>query len=533
MKKKNILFIILLIIFSISVVRIEFQNDTFFSIAVGRQIMDTGVDMQEHLTWHEGLMYTYSHWLFDLINVFLFDFAGFKAIYIFVILMTIITAISLYTVLKRLNKNFYCIPFIITLITIVMAGHYFTARAQIISYLLFILEVYFIEKLLDTNKKRYILGLLLISIIIANVHAAVWLLCLVFYLPYLAEAFFGYFSAKNRYKRMIARIEKKLKLKDNAEDIEVLKEKLEKLRRIYKKYEENENKNKKIYITEHKYIKTLIIVFVITLFTGLLTPIKDTPYTYIFKTMGGISPQNITELRPVAPIVDIEFLTYIIVIIFCIASNKAKINLADGFMILGLVFMAMSSVRCISYLLLIGSIPLTRIIFNYMNSYNKYDAIDIAYEKVINKYKFLKISFAFYMFVVALSVFTQVNFGKKFVNETKYPVAACEYILDNLDVESMRIYNEFNYGSYLEYKGIPVFIDSRSEMYTEQYNDTTVFQDYIDIEDGRKNYMEVFDKYNITHVLIPSDDIVAKYIFNDSNYKLIYEDSNFVLYERV
>ena len=80
MKKKNILFIILLIIFSISVVRIEFQNDTFFSIAVGRQIMDTGVDMQEHLTWHEGLMYTYSHWLFDLINVFLFNFAGFKAI---------------------------------------------------------------------------------------------------------------------------------------------------------------------------------------------------------------------------------------------------------------------------------------------------------------------------------------------------------------------------------------------------------------------------------------------------------------------
>ena len=95
MKKKNILFIILLIIFSISVVRIEFQNDTFFSIAVGRQIMDTGVDMQEHLTWHEGLMYTYSHWLFDLINVFLFNFAEFKAIYIFVILMTIITAISL------------------------------------------------------------------------------------------------------------------------------------------------------------------------------------------------------------------------------------------------------------------------------------------------------------------------------------------------------------------------------------------------------------------------------------------------------
>ena len=45
--------------------------------------------------------------------------------------------------------------------------------------------------------------------------------------------------------------------------------------------------------------------------------------------------------------------------------------------------------------------------------------------------------------------------------------------------------------------------------------------------------MEVFDKYDITHALLPKDDIVTKYIFNDSNYKLIYEDSNFVLYEKV
>ena len=137
------------------------------------------------------------------------------------------------------------------------------------------------------------------------------------------------------------------------------------------------------------------------------------------------------------------------------------------------------------------------------------------------------------MLVMALSVFVQINLGGKFVNEKSYPVEACEYILANLDVENMRIFNGFNYGSYLEYKGIPVFIDSRSEMYTEQYNDITVFQDFVDIQKGKKSYMEVFDKYDITHALLPKDDIVTKYIFNDSNYKLIYEDSNFVLYEKV
>ena len=55
--------------------------------------------------------------------------------------------------------------------------------------------------------------------------------------------------------------------------------------------------------------------------------------------------------------------------------------------------------------------------------------------------------------------------------ETKvYPVDATEYILNNLEVNDMRIYNSFNFGSYLEFKGIPVFIDSRSGIYTEEFN---------------------------------------------------------------
>ncbi len=532
MKKKNILLIIILVIFSICIVRIEFQNDTFFSIAVGRQILDTGVDMQEHLTWHEGFTYTYSHWLFDIINIFLFNFAGFKAIYIAVVLMTILIAITLFTVLKKLNKDSYAIPFIMTIIVLIMGNQYFAARAQIVSYFLFILQVYFIEKLLDTNKKRYILGLIVIPIIVANVHAAMWMLCLVFYLSYIAEALFDYFSVKNRNERLIKKINKKIEKEANDEKKEKLIKWLEAVEKDYDLYKEaKKDKNSKIYITHHKYVKTLFLVFFITIFTGLFTPIGDTPYTYIFKTMGGISPQNISELRAVIPAVDVSFLIYVVVAMIFISSSKVKINLADGFMMLGLTLMAMLSVRCVAYLLFIGCIPLTRLIFNYMSNYD-YNILDIAYEKFIDK-GFVRVFFVFYMTVIALSVFTDINLGKKFVNESSYPVAASEYILANLDVENMRLFNGFNYGSYLEYKNIPVFIDSRSEMYTEQYNDTTVFQDFVDVQNGNKTYMEVFDKYDITHALLPKDNIVTRYISNDSNYNLIYDDNNFVIYEKI
>ena len=33
----------------------------------------------------------------------------------------------------------------------------------------------------------------------------------------------------------------------------------------------------------------------------------------------------------------------------------------------------------------------------------------------------------------------------------------------------MKIYNEYNYGSYLLFRGIPVFIDSRCDLYTKEY----------------------------------------------------------------
>ena len=78
-KKKNLnwLYVLILVIISIFSVRVELQNDTFFSIAVGRQITQTGIDMVEHLTWHTNLMYTYSHWLLDLYNYFVYTLVGY------------------------------------------------------------------------------------------------------------------------------------------------------------------------------------------------------------------------------------------------------------------------------------------------------------------------------------------------------------------------------------------------------------------------------------------------------------------------
>ena len=53
----------------------------------------------------------------------------------------------------------------------------------------------------------------------------------------------------------------------------------------------------------------------------------------------------------------------------------------------------------------------------------------------------------------------------------------------------MKIFNHFNFGSYLEYKNIPVFIDSRSGMYTEEFNEgCTILKDWMNVC-NRKNFI--------------------------------------------
>ena len=130
------------------------------------------------------------------------------------------------------------------------------------------------------------------------------------------------------------------------------------------------------------------------------------------------------------------------------------------------------------------------------------------------------------------------------VNESSYPVKACDYILENLDISNIRLFNEYNYGSYLLFRGIPVFIDSRADLYTPEFNGTKnedgeyegrdIFSDYINISNISTYYENKFDKYDITHVLIKDNTKLNMFLSRDKeHYKELYSDDNFVLYERI
>ena len=154
-RKIAIIFSIIIAIFTIGIVPKTFQNDTFFNISIGKYILENKtIDMQEHFSWVQGLTYTFSHWAFDIVTYLIYNIFGFVGIYVGVIVFAIVTNIILFNLLNKRNES-PIVSLFITLVSIYIIRSAYTARSQIVSFVCFIIEIYAIEKFIETNKKRY------------------------------------------------------------------------------------------------------------------------------------------------------------------------------------------------------------------------------------------------------------------------------------------------------------------------------------------------------------------------------------------
>lgn len=484
-KKLYIVFSMLLIVIILMTVTKEMQNDTFFTIATGEHILQEGYDNVDHLTWHENLGFYKLRWAFDVAIAFIYNTFGFAGIYAFVVIIASLTVLSLFNILLK-QKNNIVLSFIATVISMLLmtSNWSFTARGQIISYLLLLLEIYFIEKMISTKQKRYYIIFFIISVLIVNFHASVWYMTVILILPYLAEAIM--------YRLM-----------------------------------KNKNLEKSKIILEPISIKMLIIVILCFVLGSFISPIGTYTYTYMFKVIGGISSTFISELQQTDIISSIGMILGLIVIDILMLATKSKMKLSDILLFFGLYFMAILARRNQAFLYLIGTIPVVRLITNFFETYDTENIL----EKVNNFFsKNWVLGCTTIVIVIGLSSNMVTRIREKYVNEKKYPVEAVNFIKENLDYKNLKIYNSFNYGSYLELSGIPAFVDSRSEIFTEEFNNVTILKDWLETSRGNVNYNDTFEKYKIDYAIVEDKEIINTYISTDENYEKVFDDETFSIY---
>ena len=537
----GIIAIILIAIFCFAMTPVSLQNDTFYTIKIGEQITKTGIDMQDHFSWHEGLAYTYPHWLYDLLTYFIYSAFGTTGIYVTTCILSIILGISLYIVNTKIAKN-QVVSFILTILVIYMIRGYIAARAQLVTFILFVWIIYCIEMFLKNRKIRYAVGLIVISTLIANLHVAVWPFIFVLFLPYIGEYIIATLAEIIIYRKiniLILKLRIKLLTRSgkNVDRKQALEEKIrnieEKNERIYIKREENLKNPYKIKLNKNSNVKWLILVMIICAFTGLITPLGDTPYTYLYKTMQGNTTQNINEHLPMTIIDETDALVAIILILAILTFTKTKIKMSDLFMIAGLCYLMLASRRQITMFCIIGVLIVNKIICGLFELYTK-NGLQKAFKIVTTKIGYVAV------IVIMLLVsyhFYEPKENDEYIDETDYPVQACDYILENIDLGTARFYNEYNYGSYMIYRGIPVFIDSRADLYAPEFSgrEEDIFMDFINVSSIADFYEDTFEKYDITHVITYKNSKMNMIIkeTQDPNYLELYEDDYFTIYERL
>ena len=543
--KFNLLAIICISIFVIGIVERTLQNDTYYTITLGKYILNNGIDMMEHFSWHQGLIYTYPHWLYDVFMYIIYNTFGFVGIYGSSIVLGIILGISIYCVLSKISKN-NLISFLVTLLVVYLGKHFITARAQLVTFILFVWTMYFIEMFLDTKKKRYAIGLVLIPIAIANIHAAVFPFYFILFLPYIGEYIVSLIEDNIDLPTLLFLKSDKIEIKKISNKKELTEKEIKKLEQLTKRVEVNEKriekkkelveakkgKEYKIIINRRENVKWLIIIMVICAFTGLLTPIGDTPYTYLIHTMQGNTTGNISEHLPMVLAQTSHAVIIISLYLILLAFTKARVRLSDLFLNFGLITLAFMSRRQMSMVYFIGAIAFNNIVCNFIETYTKEEQIE-EIKKAFVSWKGQLIAYTLVVLVTAGLLFSTRN--DKIINEDSYPVKACDYILENLDVNNIKIFNDYNYGSYLMYRGIPVFIDSRADVYDPKFNalEDDIFQDFIKTSGLSQYYEDTFEHYGITHIITYSNSKLSLYLSHDYDYSEIYKDEHFVIYERL
>ncbi len=422
-----------------------------------------------------------------------------------------------------------------------MLRPYLAARAQLVTFVLFSFTVYFIQMFLETHKKRYVIPLLIIPILIANLHCAVFPFYFVLFLPYIGEYLWITFIDWDLDYRIIGLILKmliKLPLKQKWK--ENFQKKLSNIPKIIEDKKAKRVRRRanpyKIVVEKNPFVKWLILIAILAAFTGLLNPTGKGAYTYTYKIYQGNTTDSINEHLPVTLINSKEFLCAICLFLAILVFTDTKIKLSDLFMLGGLGLLALMSRRQISMFAIFCSPILVKLI---ANMFEKYDS------KTCPKlFRFATSILGLMIIITVFSWYTitklKVTREQAYINEATYPVRAADEILNKLDIQNIKIYNEYNYGSYLLFRGIPVFIDSRCDLYSPEFNGDEkngipgkdIFSDALDIAAISVDFDQKFEEYGVTHVIAYSNSKLVMLMKENEAYHCIYEDDHFSIFER-
>ena len=444
--------------------RVEY-NDIWFLLNHGKYVLNNGFSSIEPFTIHQNFSFVMQQWLSSVIFYLSYSLLGKYGLLLLTLLVTGYIIFISYKLCMLLSDNRYGLSVLIsTIVTTLLAASFITSRPHIFTFAIIITEIYLLEKYIKEEDKRYLYPLPLLSLLEINLHASMFFMQFAFILPYLIDSF--------KYK------------------IGPLK--------------------------SSGYTKKPLFITVILMFlVGFINPYGINAITYIFSSYGNSYINEIVEEMLPVVITDsvgkVSFFLIFMIVSIYIFYRKNDIKPRYFYLLIGTIYLTLSSQKGLSYLIIGGILPLAY----YLKPAFKKDTV----KEKKKSYSYLLSSSCLVVISLLVVIGTDsMTFTYKFKE-------GVDYLLENNKASDITLYTGYAEGAYPEWKGIKCYIDPRAEIFLKGNNkQKDIMEEYYLLQIGNLDVNEFLEKYKFDYLLVIETDYLYNNMDDIDNYKLVYEN---------
>ena len=263
---------------------------------------------------------------------------------------------------------------------------------------------------------------------------------------------------------------------------------------------------------------------------SLLNPNTYKMLWYPFETLGsGAMQRYIQEWAPP----DFRQLAYwpAIALLFggaaALAYTRRRRDLTDVLLFFALGFLSLLSARHIPLFAVAGAPILTRYLADLKVGRLQWNLTDLpaARPPSMALVGLNWVLVALFVTAGAARV-ADVALRNRDVEARQYPLGALAYV-NQSGLAGKRMYNSYNWGGYLLWRGYPVFIDGRADVYMDAFMD-----EYVLAYQLRGDWRRPLDHYRVDYFLIERGAALAVLLEESSEWTRAYADDQAVVYVR-
>lgn len=469
------LILFLLIIPSV-MIPLRLNNDVWFLLNSGRYVLEKGIPHTEPFTLHEGMAFVMQQWLTAVL--FWAVYSAFGPVGLLTVVAGTFAGIILiiYKLCLRISEDNFLISFLVTLFASFLTSLFMQTRPYVFSTLILVLELFLLESFIGKNNPRYLLFLPVLSALLINLHAAMWPMMFILFIPYLIDSFPFHLG----------------------------------------------------FLNGQGYRKGFLFASAgLSLAAGFANPYGLDAMTYLYRSYGDSDIfQLVAEMRP--PNINDALGKIIIGAIFIVFlvryfNRGGEPRLRYTLLELGLAYMTMSSVRSFLYFMTCAVFTCAYYLRKWTPPAGKF----IKTEKSTLKLRKILAGLLILAFTATLFLKYQTLLKTR---EEPDEAGAVRYIRSHA-AAGTPVYTAYDEGGYAEFMGLRAYLDPRAEVFlTKNNHQADYIGEFCKLQTGELDYRSFLDKYSFAYVLVSKGDILHTYIPSDADYTLVYEDKHYRVY---